>query len=295
MKYPDYEPLIDPAQPTSGLGKLIMGSAMIIVGYIALGLLFYTVIGHLTSAESWPQVVAEIESGSTARGMFYLLGSFSMMIAALWVPLRLVHRRRLLGLFGPWRRATRDFVRVSGAMIALLLVVSLLPTPYIYMPVEHLDGATWRALFPLAVLGVLLQITAEELIFRGYLQSQLAARFRHPLVWMVLPSVLFGLLHYDPVGTGENARMVVVSAILFGLIAADLTARSGTLGPAMALHFITNISALLFVAPAEGLNGLALYTYPFAMDDVAAASYWLPIDIALLITGWLAARLVLKR
>ncbi len=30
----------------------------------------------------------------------------------------------------------------------------------------------------------------EELVFRGYLQSQLAARFRSPLVWIVLPSLM---------------------------------------------------------------------------------------------------------
>ncbi len=295
MKYPNYQPLIDPAQPTSGLGRLIMGSAMTIIGYFALGVFYYAIIARLDPAMNWAQVSAEIASGSTPYGVLYLLGSFLMMIAALWVPLRLVHRRGLLGLFGPLRLVTRDFLRVSGAIAVLYICVSLIPMPAKFMPTPNLDAAIWRAVLPLAVFAIFIQVTAEELVFRGYLQSQLAARFRSPWIWIALPSVLFGMLHYDPVGAGENARMVVFTAILFGLIAADLTARSGNLGAAMGVHFVTNITAILLAAPAEGLNGLALYTYPFTMDDAVAASYWMPIDIMLLITGWLAARLMIKR
>jgi DNA-directed RNA polymerase subunit RPC12/RpoP len=42
-------------------------------------------------------------------------------------------------------------------------------------------------------VGVLIQTGAEEVLFRGYLQQQLAARFASPIAWMVLPSAIFAL------------------------------------------------------------------------------------------------------
>jgi len=132
-------------------------------------------------------------------------------------------------------------------------------------------------------------------LFRGYLQQQLAARFSHPLIWMFLPSALFGLAHYGPDTYGANAWLVVIWAGIFGALAADLTARSGTLGPAIALHFATNVSALLLVAPQGEMSGLALFQYSFPAHDEAAIRALLPIDFAAMMVGWLAARLALRR
>ena len=50
------------------------------------------------------------------------------------------------------------------------------------------------ALGPVATV-IFLQASSEELVFRGYLPQQLAARFGNPAVWGFLPSILFGALH----------------------------------------------------------------------------------------------------
>ena len=82
---------------------------------------------------------------------------------------------------------------------------------------------------------------------------------------------------------------------MFGVLTADLTARAGTLGPAIALHFINNVSAMLIVSLPDDLSGLALYVVPFSLEDTAAVRAWLPVDFALMIVFWLAARLAIKR
>ena len=76
---------------------------------------------------------------------------------------------------------------------------------------------------------------------------------------------------------------------------ADLTARAGTLGPAIAVHVVNNMLALLFFAPADDMNGLALFVLPFGLSDEAAVQDWLLIDLAFMLVCWLAARLVLRR
>ena len=76
---------------------------------------------------------------------------------------------------------------------------------------------------------------------------------------------------------------------------ADLTARSGTLGPAIALHFINNVSAVLIVSLPDGLAGLALYVAPFSLDNTELLRAWLPVDFMLMLVFWLAARLAIRR
>ena len=102
----------------------------------------------------------------------------------------------------------RDFV--TGVLIMAvvgggltLAAVPLLP------PLEiAADPRLWLAFLPLALLGVLVQTGAEELVFRGYVQSHLAARFGAPLVYMTVPSLLFGLAHYNPGELGANLWIV---------------------------------------------------------------------------------------
>ena len=220
---------------------------------------------------------------------------FGLLIVALGLTLRIVHRRGLSSIIGPRALALRQFTRAMGVMLLLYGALLFLPMPEGLEPVANLPASQWLMLLPLALTGLFLQVFAEELVFRGYLQSQLAARFASPLVWMVLPSVSFAMLHYDPISFGANAWVVVAWAAAFGLAAADLTARSGTLGPATALHFINNFSAIMIAAPRGQFDGLALYAYPFTVDNADALWAMMPLDLLILVCGWLAIRLSLRR
>ena len=115
------------------------------------------------------------------------------------------------------------------------------------------------------------------------------------MVWLALPALIFGALHFEPSVAGPNAWFLVLSATLFGLAAGDLTARSGTLAPAIALHFFLNFSGLLYVSPGDTLYGLALYTYPFELSDPTFLPMWMPYDLMILLCAWLTARLSLGR
>ena len=141
---------------------------------------------------------------------------------------------------------------------------------------------------------LLIQTGSEELLFRGYLQSQLAARLPHPAAWLILPSALFALGHYAPGVYGGNALLVALWAFAFGLAAADLTARSGTIGPALALHFANNLLAIAVVSPQGQMSGLALWQLPFDATDEAAMLGVLPLDLLGILVGWLATRLALR-
>jgi membrane protease YdiL (CAAX protease family) len=295
MNYGAHAHFVAPARESAALWRLVVGFILAVIGYVALNQMFFQAVYSFIGAQSGA-LYDEILRGSTPQAMYLLLCSFLFMTMAVGVVVRVVHRRPALGLLGDLRTCMAQFWSVSLAMMGLLAALLILP-PWDMGGdfVANLPLDQWLYLLPFSLIAVLVQVSAEEIVFRGYVQQQIAARFKSPLIWMVLPSVLFALGHYLPDSAGENALLIAVWAGVFGIMMADLTARAGTLGPAIAVHLWNNVSAILIVSLPNDLSGLALYLAPFGMDDAAAMRDWLPVDFVLMFVSWLAARLALRR
>jgi membrane protease YdiL (CAAX protease family) len=243
--------------------------------------------------------------GDTPLGMLANLGSFGLLIAALALVLARVHGRGLTTLLGPPLAALHQFRRATLPLIGLFLAVELLPP---YWSADYLadirPALQWIALLPLALAALLIQTGAEELYYRGYLQQQLAAWNSHPAVWMLGTNLIFAFAHLNTDAPHAVNLQYMAWAFCFGLAASDLTARSGTLGPALAFHLVNNAYAFLFFGAADGADsGLALLLFePDAIGDPFAdmpAGGVLPLgflaDLALIGLMWLAARVAIRR
>jgi len=292
-----YAPLqifLQPARARAELWRLAAGILMGAAIFIGLQSASLAILNVLLPPDDLMTLETEMALGNTQMGSVLLLGRFILLIIALAAVVHQLHGRNPLTLLGPLPLAKTQFLRVLTAVSALLVVIWILPPSETLRPVTpNVPLFDWLRFLPLALIALLIQVSAEELLLRGYLQQQLGARFRHPLVWMVLPSVLFGLLHYQS-DMPETAWILVGWATIFGLVAADLTARSGTLGPAIALHLANNATAILFVSSEDFLSGLSLYRMPVALDDPAQLWPFLLIDLCVIGVSWLTARLVLK-
>jgi membrane protease YdiL (CAAX protease family) len=288
MSYRPHNILVDRAAPRSEAWRLLLGMVLIAVLSLAFMGAWILVQGQFaaSAATSGPL-------GSTPPRMALLLAAFLCPFLALTIVLRLLHKRGVLSLVGPVGQTLSDFIRVLGVMVVVVIVALLWPTPEGMEVQRNMSTARWLSWLPVAIVVLFIQIGTEELIFRGYLQSQLAARFRSPLVWIVLPSLMFALLHLDPV-QGSNQWMVVGLTGLFAVLAADLTARTGTLGAALAIHFANNFSSLLLVGAAGPMSGLALFVIPIDITDPALRPYY-AVEAGLMILAWLGARIVLRR
>ena len=102
-------------------------------------------------------------------------------------------------------------------------------------------------------------------------------------------------MHYDPLTYGPNAWPLVLWSVGFGLAAADLTARAGNLGPAIALHLANNVSALMITSTQGYWDGLALYVVPFGPEDVDMVRALLPVEALMILCCWLVARIAIRR
>ena len=293
MRSPRFEAMIGRARLYPQLWLLLLGLVIVIFSYlgtVAMGMVaLFMALGPFEFGAMLRQMQQPTEPGA----VILLLFSFFGLLVGPMLAAAACQRRGPGNLFGPMRATFGGFL----ATLAIAVPAYALFTwagEYLQPSVPNLPTGVWLSWLPWALPLLLVQVTAEELLFRGYLQSQLAARFRSPLVWMALPTALWTGLHYDP-SAGPEIWFMLATTFVFGLIAADLTVRTGSLGAAIGLHFVNNVFALLVVALNGSLTGLARWTTAFTAQDLAPTVTSLGLSVAFMAVVWRILRLVLDR
>ncbi|SDY34392.1 hypothetical protein SAMN05444004_101193 [Jannaschia faecimaris] len=287
----EFDRFVAPARDKPQLWRTFVGMALIALGYV-LGFVLVIIALFLTLGPGESQAyLATFATGGTPTLVVLFLSMFTLPFISAMVAVRLLHKRASRSLFGP--HLIRDFITAIAIAASIYAVLSLiLPLPF--TPVPNAPLSLFLSFLPIALVAILIQTGAEELAFRGYLQQQLAARFQSPLVWMLIPSLAFGALHLDPTA-GVDKAWIILPPTLFGLIAADLTRVTGSIGLAWGLHFLNNCSAILLMSLKGNLSGLALYTTPFGAEDL---SLWDPLvwqEMAITVIVWACVRLWVVR
>lgn len=288
-----FESFVAPARRHCGVWRLTLGLTIAAVIYALWSVAVLSAFWWLASTDKSVGLMRDVEQAASPLHTYILLATFIGMALGPMIVVRLLHKRSIGSLFGRAAVVLRDFTIAAG-LVAALYTLSMGLWFWRFDAVPNMDPKLWLLLLPPSLIGIAIQTGAEELVFRGYLQQQLAARFRSPLIWMLIPSVMFGFAHYDPVTSGGNLWVVVAATTLFGLVAADLTAKTGSIGAAWGFHFANNVAALLFVTVKGTIPGLALFTTPYGADDPVMAGLTL-IDMGVLAISWLLVRRILLR
>lgn len=266
---------VAPGMARPGLWRLFLGILLIVIGWLLWTVLVMSgfVLWRLGAGDQVPVALEAMQAflgAHTPSSVIFQLSTFAGIWPAAWVTLRLLHRQRLGTLISPeGRMRWGEFG--GGAMIAIgfWVVTITIGGAIVGAPVRtDLPLASWAAaMLPLAVL-VFFQASAEELVFRGYMLQQLAGRWRSPVIWAALPGFLFGLAHYSngsEIGVGLH---YVAVTTLFGLAAAALVWRTGSLAAAMGLHTAMNMFSLSGVGLKGVIEGTQLYLYDASLAKV---------------------------
>jgi membrane protease YdiL (CAAX protease family) len=200
----------------------------------------------------------------SSSGIFATLVTFAGIWIGVWIAMRLLHKEKLSRLFGVSARISRSgFIRGFAAVV----VTSLL-TEIAYLSIMPgisrgpIAIGTWLLiLLPLAFFAFI-QTSAEELLFRGYLQRGLAHLFRSPLVWAVLPTLVFTALHWNPASPLGMNIGVVIAIAAFSALLVLLVYATGNLGAAMGAHLGNNLVGFALISHDQTLGGLALFQAP---------------------------------
>lgn len=280
---------IAPARLRPQLWRLVLGVGLILLIYLAWMAVIGLAVAFAVGLDGADRAMGQVGIGSSPISILVLLATFGGLVLGTFAAVCWVHKRSVASLFGPRAVLLRDF----GVAFGVFMAVSLPGIVWVVASGNLTPGvplSTW-AIFVLPVLlGLILQTGAEEIVFRGYLQQQLAARFVARWVSFVIPSILFGLLHYAPAEMGQGAWLLVGLTGFFGLLMADLTARSGSLGLAWGMHFGNNILAILVFTTGEALDGVALFRLPYSLSDPSSVLWLLVADLLGLVLVWAVLR-----
>lgn len=173
-----------------------------------------------------------------------VLVTFAWVAGEPWRP-RLAGRLALSGEPFPWGRTVAYSLGVLGLSQALgsaIVLAGLSESGMLSEMTRALQEAPLSFLpTGLLVLG-LGAGTCEEIFFRGYMQTRLAAR-AGPALAVLITALLFGVAHLDWIQSPAAAGM--------GLYLGWIRQRSGSVWPAVAAHAVNNAAWLILARLGE--------------------------------------------
>lgn len=275
-----FQQWVDAAKPKAQLWRTLVGGLLILVIWTAWTVVFglIAVGGGLLK----PELLRAATTGQTgfltftdvALTMGVMLVTFWGLWLGAWIVLKLLHRRGLSSVMAHDGR-----LRLGQFGIGMAVAVAYLCAGLIYNVVMGSAPAPsgvaigeWLVAFVPLVVLVLIQSAGEEVVFRGYLPQQLAARWRNPFVWGFLPSLAFGFAHVLNGGALDAfALYYVAAATMLGLVMMAMVWRTGSLAAAMGFHFANNIGALLIIGIAGVGPPVSLFVW-LPTEAMAGAS-----------------------
>ena len=191
---------------------------------------------------------------------FYLgIGaSFGALAAGLAAAAAMIHRKRPADIIGLW--SWRLFAKGACVWIGVQCVLVLID--FLIVPSGFsvsLSRAT-PVLAETAFAGILIQIFAEEFIFRGYVSQGLLLAFNRPWAAAIASGLLFGS---RPI---PNGGAQAINATIFGIVCAVIAIRTGGIALTCGLHLANNyFGAVVVVSGSDvfrGSPGLVSQTTP---------------------------------
>ncbi|WP_245482785.1 CPBP family intramembrane glutamic endopeptidase [Mesorhizobium sp. M7A.F.Ca.ET.027.03.2.1] len=86
------------------------------------------------------------------------------------------------------------------------------------------------------------------MLFRGYLLRGLANRFTSPVIWALLPALLFTSLHWSASSSPAINACVLASIAAFALLLTLVVYATGNLGAAFGAHLGNNLTGFLLIS-----------------------------------------------
>ncbi|MSU89427.1 CPBP family intramembrane metalloprotease [Rhodobacteraceae bacterium 2CG4] len=268
----NYRTEVAPLRDRAQIWRLLVGLGFAAGGQVAATLVIFAAFAGIVALGGVPFGQALDQAGAlrSPGSLIAVLATFAGVTAGLWLAMRLLHRAPLGAVTGTGGRLDGNGFAVAAALfLALGLVAVLLTLPFQGLQ-RNLDLGRWVIWVGPALLVTFIQVHAEELVFRGYLQAHLASRFRSPAVFIGVPALIFASAHLpNAAAFGANAWLVLLAPLMIGLMTGHLTVRTGNLGAAVGLHFANNTLGLLLVAVPGPFGQLGLFQHPFDPADVA--------------------------
>ena len=241
--------------------KIVLGFFIISVFYV----LGSFAIGLFCSSASFCTFSNGL--GRTPLSLLFVLFSFVPIWIGVWIAMKFIHDVPMKELFGSFGKFDLQLL-LKGFLVMLVLGISIetilqfipVVSGFIYYePNKVLILSDWVKWFLPVMLFIFVQSAAEELVFRGYLLQTIWSKSASYLYAVICPSLIFGLLHFDPQSYGANAWLYCFNTFVVGCLLCLVTLHTGNIALAFGLHWGGNTVSLLFFGIYGNLDGMALW------------------------------------
>ena len=196
-----------------------------------------------------------------------ILFSFSMYAFFLAIFLEIIHKRKVMSLVNTvekydvygrmrtwierirWNRFFKGFLIWSLFIIIIEIIAFILyPQDFIF----SLNLENFVFLLILFLIAIPIQVTYEELFFRGYLNQGLSLKIKNPFVIITISSLIFGFAHWFNGNDELSIMLHVSSAFIVGIIWSIATLLDNGIEWATGAHLANNFFAFVIVGEYGG-------------------------------------------
>ena len=168
---------------------------------------------------------------------------------------------------------------VWGIITAVTLVISYYSDPEVFQ--FQFQPVRFFILVVIALLFIPLQSSSEEFLLRGYLAQGVASWTRSRWWALIIPSLIFALLHSINPEIKEYGFFVMMAQYLtLGFMFGIMSIMDDGIELAMGVHVVNNLFGAIFV----NYKGAALQTYAlFEITEINLSKEFLPLIISAII------------
>jgi len=225
----------------AGFVRYATGLVLIVVSWFVLGSLVavpFMLFGQTTL------------KGSAAGGTLGAASSF--IVAAITVPLvtRYLLKRPWWSFGFPERRIDWRILCIAFAVVLFVGLVSTLVfgvLGLLQIRFQAPDPGQWLLLAVVAGVGLLLQTSTEEFMYRGYMTQFVRRYTSNPAVFIGVPSLIFAAMHIGNIAAFGGNWYALLPYLVSALLYAWFAYRTGALWAAIGLHWANNLGNSVLV------------------------------------------------
>ena len=268
-------------QGKNGIGRyILMAIIVMVVAQIAAFPLFLILLPSILSnggnIGDLPAALQNPSDWGISSNLLLLvmMVTFVIMYFLFALLVKPLHGRTVRETINGRRKIRWDRIRMGIIVWGIIILADTAISLLLSSPTEYEFRFNVAALIPLLLIVLIIlpfQTSIEELLFRGYL-AQGVARWTKSRWWaLIIPSVLFALMHIaNPEVKEYGFWLSMPQYLIMGLMLGLISILDDGIELALGIHFINNgLTALLVTHKASALQTDALFLY-HEMDPVAS-------------------------
>ena len=212
-----------------------------------------------------------VGENSSEMVIYFIIIFFSFSISAIFLLLLLdvLHKRNLMSLvnavdkydvFGTaisWFKRIRWELFLKGFLIWSIFLIITETVAYLLYPSDFifsLNLKNFLSLFIVFLITIPIQVTFEELFFRGYLNQGLSLKIKNPIIIITISSFIFGLGHFLNGDSILSMVLCTYSAFIVGIIWSITTLLDNGIEWSTGAHLANNFFAFVIIGGEGSLD-----------------------------------------